>query len=286
MPEKTSGGGFGRIRGMGAPFWRGLTASASLAFALAGDAAPTSIAGLRIGPIEAERVALALLLTPGTPERCAGTARGTLSLFGLPLGAAAEGTLASGPAGCEVTFVLPFGAFPAEILEHAVADVLEVRLAGEVDDGRSVKPADWTGRIPRGALQLSEPAKVTLRRFVKVNDVKTGSVGLTKTTVNVSVDVLVPFRFDFRILEASCSVELNGRDVAKGRREKVLLHGGRSSRVDVPVTLENGEILAAAGRTTANNGKLVGRLKGIGRVKLPTGELDFPFDFPVSISLF
>lgn len=266
-----------------------MSAAAFLALALAGESAPipgAAIAGLRIGPIETGRVTVALLLVPGIPEPCAGLARGTLTFFEVPVGAAVEGPLAAGAAGCEASFVLPFDAFPAEILEHVGADFLDVGLKGEIVEGRSVRPVDWRARIPRVALQLSEPVKVTLRRFVKVHDVATGSVGLTRTTVNVSVDVLVPFRFDLRILEAGFSLELNGRDVAAGKREKVLLHGRQVSRVEIPVTLDNGEVLAAASKTTAQNAKLVGRLKGSGRLKLPAGELVFPFDLPVSISLF
>jgi hypothetical protein len=229
---------------------------------------------------------VAVLFAPpvGTPydERL----RGTFSILGVGVSVAVDAAIApSAEGGCAVPLMLRFDAVSADVLEHEKLDALDYRLSGEVRSARGTRTVDWQGSLPRGAVSLVESMKVTLRRFVKVHDVAMGSVGFTKTTVNVSVDVFVPFRFDLRILEASCAVELNGRVVAAGKREKVLLHAGQSSRMEIPVTFENGAVLAAAGKTMAKKGKLEGRLKGIGRLKLPAGELDFPLDFPIYISL-
>ena len=213
-------------------------------------------------------------------------ARKSFSVFGSG-GIPVDGTVAPHPeGGCSVRFEMPFSAVGPEVLARVNLTAVAWSLGGELSGKGKPREVSWAGSVPREAVGLTESMKVTLRRFVKVHDVAMGSMGFTETTVNVSVDVFVPFRFDLRILEASCSVELNGRDVAAGRREKALLHAGQSSRIEIPVTFENGAVLAAAGKTMAKRGKLEGRLKGIGRLKLPAGELDFPFDFPIHISLF
>ncbi len=249
-------------------------------------APPSPVTGLRLGPIGTGEAALVVLIAEPAGTSCEGRLKGTFSILGGAASAAVEAAIVPSPGGgCEIPLTLRFDAVSADVLERVKLDAFDYRLSGDLGSAEGTRQVDWQGRLPWNAVRLAGSAKATLGRYVKVHDVAMGSVGFTRTTVNVSVDVFVPFRFDLRILEASCAVEVNGRDVAAGKREKVLLHAGQSSRMEIPVTFENGAVLAAAGKTMAKKGKLEGRLKGIGRLKLPGGELDFPFDLPILISL-
>jgi hypothetical protein len=262
-----------------------LAASALLSAAPPAATPVPFVRELRVGPIAETKSGMELIFA-GLTAPCGERLKGSFSVFGSS-GIPVDGIVAPHPeGGCSVRFEMPFVSVGPEVLARTNLTAVAWSLDGELSGKGPAREVSWAGSVPREAVGLTESMRVTLRRFVKVHDVAMGSVGFTKTTVNVSVDVFVPLRFDLRILEASCAVELNGREVAAGKREKVLLHGGQSNRMEIPVTFENGAVLAAAGKTMAKKGKLEGRLKGIGRLKLPAGELDFPFDLPVLISLF
>lgn len=146
------------------------------------------------------------------------------------------------------------------------------------------RPIDWAATVPRAAIGLTESMKVTLRRFVRVPDLHLGSVGFRSTTVKADVGVTLPLHFDLRFLEARCEVEVNGRKVASGGREKFILHAGRENRLEIPVTVDNGELLAAAGKTVVSRGKVEGHLVGVARLRVAAGDVEFPFEFPVRLS--
>jgi hypothetical protein len=53
--------------------------------------------------------------------------------------------------------------------------------------------------------------------------------------------------------------------------------------VELPVELDYAGLLAAAGRAALGNG-VGGVLSGAGKLLLPAGDLEFPFEFPVTLS--
>ena len=243
------------------------------------------VTGVLVGPIGSEQVGLTLVLSPKAAGRCTGTARGTLALFGAPGKSPVAGALGRGRYGCELPLSVPYAAIPATALGRARLDAVELGFQGEVQDGASRRPVDWNGFVPRGAVGLTESMRVTLRRFVEVPDLHLGGVGFARTTVTADVVVKMPLHFGLRIVEARCDVEVNGRKVASGGREKFILHPRTENRLAIPITVENGALIAAAGQTSVTGGKVEGRLTGHARVRLPGGDVDFPVDFPVRMSL-
>lgn len=229
---------------------------------------------------------MALVLAPFAVGDCSGRVHGSLTFFDAPPGAPLEGTLAPGPGGCEVAGTVSWGALSAEALAKARGDLLAVRFQGERTDerGRS-RTVDWGAQVPRAAVGLTESMKVTLRRFVKVPEIHLGGLGVKTTTVNAEMEVLSPLRFDLKVIEARYEVEANGRTVASGVKEKFIVHGGRANRVEVPISVGNGAALAAAGSTLFKGGKVDGKLTGLARLRLPGGDVDFPIEFPVKLSV-
>lgn len=126
---------------------------------------------------------------------------------------------------------------------------------------------------------------MTLRRFMKTPDIHVGGLGLKTTTVNAEVEVLSPLHFNLRVAEARYKVEANGKEVASGAKERFLVHGGRPNRIQVPISVNNGAAIAAAGSTLARGGKIDGKLTGLARLRFPGGDLELPIEFPVKLSL-
>ncbi len=251
---------------------------------LAPPAGPT-IVGLRIGPIGAEKMDVALLLAPSVAEKCSGQFRGNLTFYDAPPGAPLAGTFSQGAAGCELAGSVSWEALSGEAIGKARGDVLTVRVQGERIDGGKARKVDWGAPVPRAAVGLTESMKVTLRRFTKAPEIHLDGLGMKTTTVNADVEVLSPLRFNLKVVEARCEVEANGRAVASGGKEKFLVYGGRANKIQIPIAVNNGAAVAAAGSTLMKGGKVDGKLTGHARLRLPGGDVDFPIEFPVKLSL-
>jgi hypothetical protein len=259
---------------------------AAFVLALAG-AAPTapspSLREFRVGPIEAGKAGMELVFEPnGAP--CGETVRGTFTLFGSAPGVPVEAPLVYLPeGGCALKFDYPFAAIGPDLVGHAKVDALEWSVAGESRLMPPPRPIAWSGRAPREAVKLTEPMKTVLRRFVAIRKVGVGSLGLKGSTVNAVIDVRNPLSFDLRIAEAVYELTVEGKLVAKGRKEKFLVHAKRGNRIELPIELDHAGLLSAAGKAAFGKG-VGGVLSGVGKLRLPAGDLEFPFEFPVTLA--
>jgi hypothetical protein len=215
---------------------------------------------------------------------CGETIRGTFKLFGSAPGVPVDARLVQIPeGGCALWFDYPFAAIGADLVGHAKVDSLEWSLTGERSLFPPAKPIAWSGRAPREAVKLTDSMRVTLRRFVAVRSVMVGDVGLLTSTVNAVLEVTNPLSFDLRIAEVAYELTVDGTPVARGRKEKFLLRANRENRLELPVELDYAGLLAAAGTAALGDG-VAGVLSGTGKLLLPAGDLDFPFEFPVTLT--
>jgi hypothetical protein len=252
--------------------------------------APVSLPGgpekeVWIGPFGARRVEVRLLLPQEARVQPGDQLTAAISLFDaarLPVESIPE-RLPSGR--WLMHFFIPYGALSPESLARGNTESLDYRLTGALRAGAVSRPIDLRGRIPRDRLQLTESMKVTVRRFVRVHETHLGNVGIGRVTLNIDLDVLVPFGFDLRLLEARYEMTVGDRTLSRGQKEKSLLRAGRWNRLQFPIDVEYRGLLTAAGKAAASRGLVEGKLAGAARLRLPSGDLDFPFEFPVQISL-
>lgn len=244
---------------------------------------PPVVREFRVGPIDAGKAGMELVFDPkGAP--CGESVKGTFTLFGSAPGAPVDAPLVYVPeGGCALRFDYPFSAIGPDLVGRSKVDALEWSLTGERRSLPPAKPIAWRGRAPRETVKLTESMKVTLRRFVSVRKVGVGSLGLKTSTVNAVLDVTNPLSFDLRIAEAAYELTVDGKPVAKGRKEKFLLHAKRTNRLEMPIELDHVGLLAAAGKAALGKG-VTGVLSGAGKLRLPAGDLEFPFEFPVTLS--
>ncbi|MFI5181868.1 MAG: LEA type 2 family protein [Thermoanaerobaculia bacterium] len=260
----------------------------ALVLAAAASAAPAqapspSLREFRVGPIDSGKAGMELVFEAnGAP--CGEWIRGTFTLFGSAPGVPVDAPLVYIPeGGCALRFDYPFTAIGPDLVGQSKVDALEWSLTGERRSLPPAKPISWSGRAPRETIKLTESMKVTLRRFVDIQNVGVGSLGLTSSTVNAVLDVTNPLSFDLRIAEAAYELTVDGKPVARGRKEKFLLHAKRANRLELPIELDHAGLLAAAGKAALGKG-VSGVLSGVGRLRLPAGDLEFPFEFPVTLS--
>lgn len=224
------------------------------------------------------------LVFEGKGAPCGESIQGTFTLFGSTPGVPVDAPLVYIPeGGCALRFDYPFAAMGPDLVARSKVDAVEWSLTGERRLLPPAKPIAWSGRAPREAVKLTESTKVTLRRFVAVRNVMVGDLSLSRSTVNAVLDVTNPLSFDLRIAKVAYELTVDGKLVAKGRKEKFLLHANRENRLELPVELDNAGLLAAAGRAALGMG-VAGVLSGTGNLRLPAGDLDFPFEFPVTLT--
>jgi len=241
-----------------------------------------SVRELRVGPIAETKTGMELVFA-GPAAPCGERLRGSFSVFGSG-GIPVDGTVAPHPeGGCSVRFEMPFSTIGPEVLGKANLTAVGWSLGGELSGKGKPRQVSWAGSVPREAVRLTESMKVTLRRFVAVKETHVESLGVGKSTLNADLELKNPLAFDLRFVEAAYELTVDGKPLAKGRREKFLLHAGRANRLLLPVELSNGGVLSGLWKA-ATGGHVVGVLTGIARLRVPAGELEFPFEFPVKLS--
>ena len=255
----------------------------SLVAAASPVAAPVpTIHELRIGPIAETKAGMDVVFA-GPAAPCGERLKGRFSVFGsraIPV----DGPVTRRPdGGCSVRLEIPFSALGPEALANASLTVVGWSFVGEVSIQGTPHPVNWAGSVPREAVRLTESMKTTLTRFVRVRDMSIGNVRFGTSTMTVDVEILQPLSFDLRLVRASYEVGVGGAAVASGVRENLLLHAGRKNTLQLPVTLDHGGLLRAVG-SAAWSGQLEGVLSGRAKLRVPSGELEFPFEFPVALS--
>jgi hypothetical protein len=179
---------------------------------------------------------------------------------------------------------MPFSALGPEVLAKANLSAIDWSLGGELSGKGKPRTVKWAGSLPRDAVKLTESMQVTLRRFVSVRDVGLGNVSIGESTVNVDLEIVQPLSFDLGFIEASYELTVGGRAVASGRRERFLLHARQRNTLQCPVNLDHAALVMAVGQA-AWSGGVEGILTGVARMRVPAGNVDFPFELPVTLSL-
>jgi len=268
---------------MAAPLSPGLVFFLLLAAEAPGAEAPApAVREVRMGPVAETKVGTEVVFA-GPAAPCGERLNGRFSAFGSG-GILVEGPVTPRPeGGCSIRFDLPFSALGPVVLTNANLSALGWSFVGERSGRGAPRPVNWAGRIPREAVRSTESTKVTLARFVRVREVSLGRVGLGASTVTVDLEVLQPLSFDLRIVGASYELAVAGTAVASGRRENLRLHAGRRNVLPLPVELDHGGLLRALG-AAAWGGRVEGVLSGLAKLHVPGGELEFPFEFPVTLS--
>lgn len=252
---------------------------------IASSALAGPVMAIRVGPIHANQADVGMLLTAGTVKKCTGTYRGVMQFFEATPGIKVSGPMKNNAGTCELTATVQWSDLPEKVLQLARGDMLQVRFKGDLVDGKTITPVNWMLPAPKAAVLLTEPMKNTVQRFAKATDMQLGSLGLKSSTLNADISVQSPLGFDLRVLHATCELEIHGKVVATGLKENFVIKANRTTSLRIPVTLNHKSLLSATGNVVSQMGKVDGKLVGWVRIKLPGGDVDFPLEFPIKLTL-
>lgn len=256
----------------------------ALLFAVA-HACAGPVQSIRIGPIDASKADVTMVLSANTVNKCADQYRGQVLLYEATPAINVSGILKFKDGACKMAASIPWSGLSEQVFRNARGDVLQVRFRGDLIAGKTVTKANWALSARKADVLLTEPMSDTVKRFAKATDLHMGSISLKAPTVSAEINVQSPLAFELRVLQATCELKIHGAVVATGVKESFILASGRPTLLRIPVTINHKALLSAAGNVLAQRGRVDGKLSGLVRVRLPGGDADFPMEFPVLLKL-
>ena len=154
---------------------------------------------------------------------------------------------------------------------------LEGRIAGSA-------PLEWTGTARWDDVGV-EGEQETLRRFLRLETVEVTSVSLLESEARAVVAVRNPFAFPLTIASTRYSLSAGDREVGTGRTRGMMLRPRQESTMLLPIDVDHGELLGAAGAGILGGGRLPARLSGSLTVRLPRGDVSVPLDLSGRLDL-
>lgn len=206
---------------------------------------------------------------------------GGVWLDGAPAEIPLTGRVTSDGPVTTLQFRFSHAAVPESLLSHLRVGTFDYRLSG-LAEGRAISVAGngWWDRVT-----VADTAKGFLSKFFHLRDVKIEKLSLSSTRAGTSVEIFNPFHFALNVAEISYRLDANGRVIGNGHFSGAILPAAGRQEISLPVDVDNGNLLTAAGAALLSGGELDGRLSGFLTLRLPEGNVRVPFSAPARISI-
>ena len=145
-------------------------------------------------------------------------------------------------------------------------------------------PVEWRGTKRWESVGL-EGEEDTARRFVKLQSLEVVELSFLESEALAVVGVRNPFSFPLKIASTKYRLQANGREVGEGSTRGMLLRPLRVNALSLPIALDHGALVAAAGRAVLSGGHVDARLRGDLTIRLPRGDLAVPIDLAGDLSV-
>jgi LEA14-like dessication related protein len=243
---------------------------------LAALARPVQI-DVRPGPAETFS---ATLVGPATDAR-SGPFTGRLSVNGsaveIPMSGRAEATGNR----LRLPVTLRYSDVPQDWANRFRPVSFDYRISGSVSGGG---PIEWTGTARWDDVGV-EGEQDTVRRFLRLQTVEVTDVSLFESEARAVVAVRNPFAFPLTVSSTRYTLTAGEREVGAGRTRGMMLRPRQESTLLLPIEVDHGELLGAAGAGILSGGELPARLSGSLTVRLPRGDVAIPLDLAGRLSL-
>lgn len=221
----------------------------------------------------------ATLVGPARGAR-GGAFSGRLSINGspveIPVSARAE---ASGDR-LRLPVTLRYADVPSDWANRFHPQTFDYKLSGRTAGGGAV---DWSGTARWDDVGV-EGERETMRRFLRLASVEVTDVSFTESRAQAVVTVRNPFAFPLTIASTRYRLTSGARVVGTGHTRGMLLRPRQESTLLLPVEVDHGQLLGAAGSGILGGGSLPARLSGTLTVRLPRGDVPVPLDLSGQLS--
>jgi hypothetical protein len=121
--------------------------------------------------------------------------------------------------------------------------------------------------------------------MIRFTGARLAGLSLSDTRGEATLELFNPLADAVAVEEIRYVLHVDGRPVAQGGRDKVLLHPRRANALVLPIEGKNSDLLAAAGHAAAQGGTVQGRLTGHVTVRAGKGRKVISIDLPGNVSL-
>jgi LEA14-like dessication related protein len=214
-------------------------------------------------------------------EVAPGDFRGSLSLNGSPAEVPVAGRAERTAAGWSVPLTIRYAEVPADWADRFQPASFQYLLRGRV---AGKPPIEWRGTKRWDSVAI-EGEDDSVRRFVKLQSLEVVELSLLESEALAIVGVRNPFSFPLKIASTRYRLQANGREVGEGATRGMLLRPLRVNALSLPIALDHGALVGAAGRAVLSGGQVDARLRGDLTIRLPRGDLAVPIDLAGDLSV-
>jgi LEA14-like dessication related protein len=236
-------------------------------------AAPSGAPGHFSLRIEGEKELRATLSGPAS-ELAPGAFRGSISVNGSTVELPIAGTVAHAEGQWRLPVVVRYADVPAAWTEGFRAEAFSYRLRGGVG---GAAPREWTGTRAWKDVEV-EGGRDALDQFLALRDVRLTEMSLMSSEAVGELAIRNPFAFDLRIAQADYVLFAAERQVGEGATRGMILHAGQRNVLSLPIEVDHGQLISAAGSALLSGGDVAVRLTGRLVVRLKSGDLVVPLD--------
>jgi hypothetical protein len=203
-----------------------------------------------------------------------GAFSGSLSVNGSAVEVPVSARAVSSGDRLRLPVTLRYADVPSDWATRFHPQTFDYRLSGRTAAGI---PVLWTGRARWDDVGV-EGEKETIRRFLRLASIEVTDVSFTESTAQAVVTVRNPFAFPLTIASTRYRLTSGARVVGVGATRGKILRPRQESTLLLPIDVDHGQLLGAAGSGILGGGSLPARLSGTLTVRLPRGDVPVPLD--------
>ena len=232
---------------------------------------------VRPGPAET----FSATLVGPAPDGRSGPFTGRLSVNGSVVEIPISGRAEAAGNRLRLPVTLRYSDVPQDWANRFRPVTFDYRVNGRVSGGG---PIEWTGMARWDDVGV-EGEQETVRRFLRLQTVEVTDVSLFESEARAVVAVRNPFAFPLTISSTRYTLFAGDREVGVGRTRGMMLRARQESTLLLPIDLDHGQLIGAAGAGILSGGELPARLSGSFTVRLPRGDVSVPLDLSGRLSL-
>jgi LEA14-like dessication related protein len=223
------------------------------------------------------------LLSGTLPTPAAGAFTGSLSLNGSPAEMPVAGVAQRTGERVAITFRILYREIPEDWASRFRIADFDYRLRGRIASG---PPIDWSGTERFDEVEVEKAPDTASSRWITLDSVELTEFSLLESAARAQLTVDNPLPFPLKLASTSYRLVANGRNVGSGSTKGMIVHAAQKTSLDLPIALDHGQLLAAAGSALRSGGQVDARLQGTLVIRLPGGDIPVPLDLAGKVSLF
>ena len=206
-------------------------------------------------------------------ELAPGAFRGAIALNGSSAELPLSGTVTHAGGRFELPVTARYADVPAAWADRFTPATFTYRLMGSTGG----EPRAWIGSSAWKDVEI-EGDRDVLSHFLALEDVRLTELSLLSSEAQARLAIRNPFAFDLKISEMQYTLSVDDRVIGEGGTKGMIVHAAQRNLLDLPIELEHGELIAAAGQALLAGGDVEVRLQGRLVVRLKGGDLVVPLN--------